>query len=78
MRAVKVASFNDKIAALSFLFVDCLYIMSIALDEVYNLLFGSVTIRRSVRPQIGENWRDRNAICQCRLILFEFAAERVV
>ena len=54
------------------------HIMSIAVDEVYNLLFASVTIGRSDRPQIGENWRDRSAIWHCRRILFEFAAERVV
>ena len=38
------------------------HIMSIAVDEVYNLLFASVTIGQSDWPQIGENWRDRSAI----------------
>jgi len=78
VRAVGVvSSFNDENGGLVLTFCRFHGCSFVEIEELYNSLFESVTIGRTVRPQIGENWRDRSAICQCRRILFKFAAKRV-
>lgn len=55
VRAVRVPSFSGKNGGFVLMFCGHVGYSFVEIEELYNSLFGSVMIGRSVRPQIGEN-----------------------